>query len=103
MWIGATDRIKEGDWKWTDGNPWSFTKWGKGEGNNKNLWNTGGIGWYGANCGFGGCFQRPSDGEDCAILANKKISSTTKFKGWLDTPCNKYAKRHFVCARSTYY
>ena len=84
MWIGATDRIREGDWKWTDGNPWSFTKWGPIEPNNDRTWDH-------------------HNGEDCAILANKKISSTTKFKGWLDTPCNKYAKRHFVCARSTYY
>ena len=84
MWIGATDRIKEGDWKWTDGSPWSFTKWGPIEPNNDRTWDR-------------------YNGEDCAILANKKTSTTTKYKGWLDTPCNKYAKRDFVCARSTHY
>ena len=35
VWIGATDELKEGAWKWVDANPLAFTKWGPGQPNNK--------------------------------------------------------------------
>ena len=35
VWVGATDEHKEGEWKWTNGNPLAFTKWGPGQPNNK--------------------------------------------------------------------
>ena len=33
-WIGGTDTESEGDWKWVDGTPLSYTSWGIGEPNN---------------------------------------------------------------------
>ena len=34
-WLGATDEVKEGEWKWVTGEPFAFTKWFAGEPNNK--------------------------------------------------------------------
>lgn len=35
IWLGATDEQQEGDWKWLNGNPLTFTKWNPGQPNNK--------------------------------------------------------------------
>ena len=35
VWLGATEDQKEGEWRWTDGKPLDFTKWGPGQPNNK--------------------------------------------------------------------
>ena len=34
VWLGGTDKIKEGTWSWTDGSPFEFTNWSRGEPNN---------------------------------------------------------------------
>lgn len=36
VWLGATDEDQEGEWKWIDGTPLSFTAWDDGEPNNVN-------------------------------------------------------------------
>ncbi|EMI53061.1 family 16 glycoside hydrolase [Rhodopirellula sallentina] len=35
VWIGACDAEVEGSWKWIDGTPLSFSRWGPGQPNNK--------------------------------------------------------------------
>lgn len=34
VWLGATDEIRNGDWKWITGEPWSFQRWAGGEPSN---------------------------------------------------------------------
>lgn len=36
IWLGATDELKEGHWKWVDGSNSSYAKWDPGQPNNKN-------------------------------------------------------------------
>ncbi|MDA7510903.1 hypothetical protein N8612_04425, partial [Verrucomicrobia bacterium] len=33
-WLGASDALEEGDWKWETGEPFTFTNWAEGEPNN---------------------------------------------------------------------
>ncbi len=35
FWLGATDEVKEGNWKWIDGSELEYTNWGDGQPNNK--------------------------------------------------------------------
>ena len=39
VWIGASDQVKEGDWRWSDGSPLGLKKWGLGEANRNPLEN----------------------------------------------------------------
>ena len=34
VWIGGTDEAQEGNWKWINGETWSYTNWNAGEPNN---------------------------------------------------------------------
>ena len=34
VWLGGTDRKVEGEWKWTDGSKWDYTRWSFGEPSN---------------------------------------------------------------------
>lgn len=34
FWLGATDEINEGEWRWVTGEPFGFTLWNGGEPNN---------------------------------------------------------------------
>ena len=33
-WIGGTDAVSEGVWQWSDGTPWSYTNWRRGQPDN---------------------------------------------------------------------
>ncbi|XP_059214274.1 galactose-specific lectin nattectin-like [Centropristis striata] len=35
-WIGGFDAVKEGMWQWSDGTPFDYTRWNKGQPNNNN-------------------------------------------------------------------
>jgi hypothetical protein len=34
IWLGATDEGHDGEWRWTNGEPWNFTAWGDSEPSN---------------------------------------------------------------------
>lgn len=66
MWIGATDEVHEGDWRWVDGTKVSFNRFASGQGNNH-------------NSGF--LFASGSN-EDCALIRRDDGGQ------WHDYPCS---------------
>ena len=71
MWIGLSDRLKEGTFEWSDGSPTTFTAWALGEPNN----------------GFG-------SNEDCVTMNRGR-----NFDLWNDKGCSR--RLRFVCSRKT--
>ena len=69
FWVGGTDQEEEGEWKWTDGSDWSYTKWATQP-------------------------KQPDDAhndEDCLQI------TLNDFDGWNDINCgNNY---QFVCSQ----
>ena len=61
VWVGGTDKDKEGIWKWSDGSVWDFTKWPK-EPNNYN-------------------------NQDCLVILK---NNTSTHNGWHDTWCHAH-------------
>ena len=59
VWIGATDRRREGSWEWSDCSPFNFTGWAPGEPSERNT-------------------------ENCAEL----YRAERYLKGWNDLDCN---------------
>ena len=39
IWIGGSDKDKEGTWTWTDSNPWTSTRWANGQPDKRNTEN----------------------------------------------------------------
>jgi hypothetical protein len=36
-WLGATDEVNEGTWRWVSGEPWEYTPWREGEPNDDQI------------------------------------------------------------------
>ena len=72
FWIGGTDQAQEGDWRWTDGSPWTFTMWGPRQPDNWASW---------------------GHDEDCLQI---NLDWRSK-NGWNDIKCNTDIK--FVCSQ----
>ncbi len=72
MWLGATDEIKEGDWVWVTGEPWSYTNWYPSEP---------------TNC----CPQQFCGPQECTPESYLTVDNTGQ---WNDTPDGEM---FFVC------
>jgi len=70
LWLGGTDPGHKGVWRWTDGSPFSFTYWGRGEPNN-----------------LGG-------GEDCLTM----MANFDRWN-WNDHRCSWHQNYYFVCKK----
>ena len=73
MWIGLSDRDKEGNFAWVDGSPMSFTYWNAGEPNN----------WQ--------CF------EDCGDLVNGHYWNDNQCTKSFAYICKKLRRMHVCC------
>ena len=72
VWLGGTDKDKEGTWKWTDGSPFEFTGWRPKQPDNY------------------------KGREDC--LHMYRLGKWTDNRGkWNDLRCD--TKLHFLCAQ----
>ena len=79
MWVGGTDQFQEGNWTWTDCNPWNFTRWGNRVGHLQP----------------DNSIAKDGNGEDCLLTPSSKSPNID----WADAACNT-KERKFVCSKS---
>ena len=72
IFIGATDKTSEGNWKWTDGSCWGYENW------------------YGDN-------GHAADADCGEIVVNVGNSRHLKKEYWNDVPCHK--ENLFLCSK----
>jgi len=77
VWLGGTDKIKEGTWSWTDGSPFEFTNWSRGEPNNWKI-------------------EPNEPNEDCMHMDRLGLLGQDRGK-WNDLRCD--TELHFLCAQ----
>ena len=70
FWVGGTDREHEGNWSWTDGSAWQFTRWATWPRKQPDNW----------------------EGEDCLFIHDRGQEN-----GWNDQECSDELR--FVCSR----
>ena len=77
VWLGGTDKIKEGTWSWIDGSPFEFTNWSRREPNNWKI-------------------EPNEPDEDCMHM--DRLGRLGQDRGkWNDLRCD--TKLHFLCAK----
>merc|ERR1719474_486498 len=77
VWLGGTDKVKEGTWSWIDGSPFEFTNWSRGEPNNWKI-------------------EIYEPDEDCMHM--DRLGRLGQDRGkWNDLRCD--TKLHFLCAK----
>ena len=70
FWVGGADREQEGNWSWTDGSAWQFTRWATWPRKQPDNW----------------------EGEDCLFIHDRGQEN-----GWNDQECSDELR--FVCSR----
>ena len=70
FWVGGADREQEGNWSWTDGSAWQFTRWATWPRKQPDDW----------------------EGEDCLFIHDRGQEN-----GWNDQECSDELR--FVCSR----